>query len=200
MTDPKELMLDVGLANELKMAFRKGGWTNADLKKFCEKSPQEIRQLLLCIRGLATPALDEFRVDTDARPLHHNLAIERHDPMGVVNLTGDGECLFVDTRVVTLVSVYVESAEFPVWQVGELPRALVGKKMLNANLLKQLLQTPQLIPRNWDAEPIAFWGTEYYHHGVSYYQCLTGPKTNRVIMPVEATVCLHRGCRVPVLE
>ena len=27
-----DLMLDVGLANELKMAFRRGDWTNEEIK------------------------------------------------------------------------------------------------------------------------------------------------------------------------
>lgn len=32
-----ELMLDVGQANELKMAFRRSGWTNSEIKELCER-------------------------------------------------------------------------------------------------------------------------------------------------------------------
>lgn len=35
MTD-QELMLDVGQANELKLAFRRHGWTNEEIKRLCE--------------------------------------------------------------------------------------------------------------------------------------------------------------------
>ena len=47
-----ELMLDVGQANELKMAFRRAGWTNADIKKLSEGNLAE--QVLLVSKGLAT--------------------------------------------------------------------------------------------------------------------------------------------------
>ena len=46
-----ELMLDVGQANELKLAFRRSGWTSADVKKLSEGDIAI--QLLPVIRGLA---------------------------------------------------------------------------------------------------------------------------------------------------
>ena len=36
MSDRDPLMLDVGLANELKLAMRRNGWTATDLKRLCE--------------------------------------------------------------------------------------------------------------------------------------------------------------------
>ena len=44
-----ELMLDVGQANELKLAFRRSGYTNVDIKKLCEGNI--LARLLPLVRG-----------------------------------------------------------------------------------------------------------------------------------------------------
>ena len=46
-----DLMLDVGLANELKMAFRRGDWTNEEIKRLCEGDI--LKQVRGVVRGLA---------------------------------------------------------------------------------------------------------------------------------------------------
>jgi hypothetical protein len=50
-TMDKELMLDVGQANELKLAFRRAGYTNAEIKKLCEGDL--LAQLLPLVKGVA---------------------------------------------------------------------------------------------------------------------------------------------------
>ena len=47
-----DLMLDVDQAGELKAAFRRAGWTNADIKKFSEGD--FAAKVLLVLMGLAT--------------------------------------------------------------------------------------------------------------------------------------------------
>lgn len=51
MSTDKGLMLDVGQADELKKAFRRGGWTNADIKRLCEG--ENAKEVLRFIRGEA---------------------------------------------------------------------------------------------------------------------------------------------------
>lgn len=58
-----ELMLDVGQANELKLAFRRAGYTNADIKRLVEGNLAE--QFLLVIRGLATIVRACFKLVLD---------------------------------------------------------------------------------------------------------------------------------------
>src|SRR3989344_599286 len=54
-----ELMLDVGQANELKLAMRRNGWRNADIKELCRGNT--LSGVLSIVRGKAKikPCLDQ---------------------------------------------------------------------------------------------------------------------------------------------
>ncbi len=60
-----ELMLDVGQANELKLAFRRHGWSNAEIKKLCEGNL--LAHLLLLVREYGA-VMTEHPIDCDADP------------------------------------------------------------------------------------------------------------------------------------
>ncbi len=75
-----ELMLDVGQANELKLAFRRSGYTNADIKKLCEgdilarllsivRGDNEFLKLISGSESLVLAPLDGKEILADARDM-----------------------------------------------------------------------------------------------------------------------------------
>ena len=76
-----DLMLDVGQANELKLAFRKANYTNDDIKRLCEGNVlADVRSVLL---GHAEVKLVEHVIDLDADPfVPNNWKVEKHQHGG----------------------------------------------------------------------------------------------------------------------
>ncbi|MEK7079796.1 MAG: hypothetical protein AAB901_00720, partial [Patescibacteria group bacterium] len=62
-----DLMLDVGQANELKLAFRRVLFTNEDIKRLCEER-DILSGLRDVLRGLAVITPVEHVIDLDADP------------------------------------------------------------------------------------------------------------------------------------
>jgi hypothetical protein len=55
----------------------------------------------------------------------------------------------------------------------ELRKKLVGKPVLNANVLDYLLAHPHLIPEEWEGKTVLFWGTIYSDaFGDIFVRCL----------------------------
>ncbi len=76
-----ELMLDVSQAAEIKMAGRRAGATNADLKKLSEGD--HMARVILYLRGLAKIVPIEFLIDGDAAPIvPAGWKVYHHLPMG----------------------------------------------------------------------------------------------------------------------
>ena len=79
-----DLMLDVDQAGELKAAFRRGDWTNAEIKRLCEGDV--LSQVRLVIQGSAAIVVKEevpkvevsldtiIRVDRSVRPVYPDWA------------------------------------------------------------------------------------------------------------------------------
>jgi hypothetical protein len=159
-----ELMLDVGQANELKMAFRReGSWTNEQIKRFCELRGL-LSQVLEVLEGRAEIKPMEYVVDLDAAPFIPNgWTVESHKQ--------GGQWKYDATKV----SLYLSEG-----QKGG--KRLVGTKLreeleslpvMNANLLEFYLAHPHLIPEEWKGEYIFFWGTVYRDaDGDLYVWCL----------------------------
>lgn len=148
-----ELMLDVSQAHELKMAFRRSDWTNADIKVLSEGDL--LAEVLKVIRGQSEIKPTEHLIDTDAAPLiEKGWSIESH--------IGHGFWKCNLKRVELFLSKEQKKNDQNGGELRKIIEALKDKKALNANVLDYLLAHPELIPRSWKGtKSIFFWGTIY---------------------------------------
>ncbi len=153
-----ELMLDVGQANELKLAFRRHKWTNADIKKLCEGNL--LGHLLPLVRdyGQATLVSIAHRIiDCDAKPF---------EPSGLtVAPESDqlpdrvwGQFIF-DQKVKLYLSPNQQDGK--VIKGTELVKELANEPVLPANVLDFYLANTNVIPAEWKGKAVFFWGTIY---------------------------------------
>lgn len=150
MSANDDLMLDVSQAHELKMAFRRAGWSNKEIKTLSEGSV--LSDVLKVIKGYAQIIPIEHFIDTDKTP-HIPLlcSIEEHRTSGLLKF---------DPDVVTL---YLEEEQKKRNGIdGDILRQkLSDKQVMNANVLDYLLENPGLIPKEWERKRVFFWGTIY---------------------------------------
>lgn len=154
-TDP-ELMLDVSQAHELKLAFRRTGWNNAEIKKLSQGDL--LSQVRLLVLGQAEIKFVKNIIDLDADPF-------TPDGWSVVEHRKGGQLEWNPENV----KLHLSSNQ----QEG---KRIVGKKLrtelkdqpvFNANLLDYLLKNPHLIPEEWKGKVVFFWGTVYRFSGGS---------------------------------
>ena len=150
MDKDNELMLDVGQANEIKLAARRAGATNADLKLLSEGDT--FAKILPVLRGFAEVTSIKPIIDLDVDPMiPTDWTVKEH-------IKG-GQFEFDPKRV----ALYLDKAQ----QGGgtivgkKLRQKLKSKGVYNANLLDFLLAHPELIPKKWKGKFIFFWGTIY---------------------------------------
>ena len=142
--------LDVGQANELKLAFRRHGWTNEDVKSLCEGDI--LAQFLRVCRGFAEIKEIECVIDCDADPfLPEGWRVEQHLKSGSFKWDPTEVELYLDAG----------QKDGKVISGHELQKKLEGKRVLNANVLDWLLAHPQFIPESWKGKFVFFWGTIY---------------------------------------
>ena len=164
-----DLMLDVGQANEFKLAARRANWTNDDIKWLCEGD--NLEQIRNVRRGFSEIKPIEYVVDLDADPFI---------PAGCTVEEGKhqkGGSFKWDPKKVKF---YLSKQQQKGSVKGELLRdALTGQPVFNANLLDFLLANKHLIPEEWKQDEqgrtryICFWGTEYrYSDGDTFVRCL----------------------------
>lgn len=146
--DNTELMLDVGQANEIKLAARRAGATNADLKKLCEGNV--FAKLLPAIRGLAEVVATKHIIDCDANhTISEGWKVEEH--------RNGGELEWDPTEVRLHLSPNQRNCK--VIEGHKLRKELANEPTLNANALDYLLAHPELIPEEWKGRLVFFWGT-----------------------------------------
>ena len=171
----EDLMLDVGAANELKMAFRRAGWSSADVKRLGEGD--WATKILPILRGNAIVQIIKHVINLagDCMPEQwkkDKWTIEKH--------VGDGT-LELDPSQLKL--------HFSPNQIGgkviegnKLRKELEKNKVpvLNACVLDYLLAHPDLIPEDWKKDEkgntryIYFWGTVYrFPDGDLCVRCLS---------------------------
>lgn len=150
-----DLRLDVSQAHELKLAFRRAGWTNADIKKSCEGDM--LFRILPVVRGHAEIKLIEHLIDLDVDPYVPDCwKVERH-------IKG-GHFKFDPAQVTFYLS---KKQKKGVIGGNDLKKELEKKPVFNANLLDYLLAHPDIIPDEWKTNEDGstrytfFWGTEY---------------------------------------
>src|SRR3989344_3296480 len=117
-----ELMLDVGQANEIKLAARRAGATNTDLKRLSEGDT--FTQILPVLRGLGEVNITKHIVDLDADPMIPNdWKVEEHIKGGQFEFAPAKVALYLD-----------EAQEKGGVIVGnKLRKKLKGRRVYNAN-------------------------------------------------------------------
>ena len=143
-------MLDVDQAGELKAAFRRGDWTNKEIKRLCEGNLlAQVRDVLLG-RFDIRPA--EHVIDCDADPfMPEGWKVDEHKKSGKVKWTKE------------LIQLYRSAGQKDgkCIEGSKLRKELASKSVLNANVLDYLLAHPELIPEEWKGKYVFFWGTIY---------------------------------------
>ena len=188
-TMSNDLMLDVGQANELKLALRRNDWTNDEVKRLGEGNLLSgVKAVLNGIAKIKPVSEDATRfitinettiaVNLGASPnLPFNGAmVEQHVGEGWVIVNKRAGGLYVNGHKVGL---YLSKRQKGgKWLKGhELREELAGKPVLNANILDTLYQSPHLIPEEWKKDEdgkihyIFFWGTIYRDSGDRLYVC-----------------------------
>jgi hypothetical protein len=150
-----DLMLDVDQAGELKAAFRRGNWTNAQIKKLCEGNAlAEVRDVVL---GLSEIKQVTYAIDCDADPFLPNdgWKVEEHRKDGVV---------IWDSAKVSLYFSKQQKGDKSLMG-NDLRKELANQPVLNANVLDYLLKNTHLIPEDWKGKAVFFWGTIYRRSG-----------------------------------
>ena len=153
-----DLMLDVGQANELKLAFRRADWSNDDIKRLCEGSVLvDVRSVL---RGHAAINVIEHVIDCDADPFNpwasEGFTIEDHQK--------GGQWKFDPKEIEFFLTSSQKSGKV---EGNKLRKELAKKPVFNANVLDYMLAHPELIPDEWKTDGngntryIFFWGTVY---------------------------------------
>lgn len=153
-----EIMLDVDQAGELKAAFRRGNWTNAEIKKLSEGDIlAQVRQIIL---GYAEINLIDHVIDCDADPFV---------PSGwkVIEHKKGGQLKWDPTKI----SLYLSKKQRDgrVTEGNILRKELENMPVTNANVLDYLLANPHLIPEEWKGKYVFFWGTIYRSSSGSLY-------------------------------
>jgi hypothetical protein len=145
----RDLMLDVGQANELKLAFRRADYTNGDIKSLCEgKVLEDVRKVL---RGHAAICLPKHVIDCDIGPFVPKFwSVEAHR-MG-------GRFTWDESKVELWLANIQQSVE-GIKGVTLLHTELAGKPVLNATALEFLLNNQHLVPMEWRGKTVVFWGT-----------------------------------------
>ncbi|HPT29693.1 MAG TPA: hypothetical protein PK526_02010 [bacterium] len=168
MSENKDLMLDVSQAEELKLAFRRHGYTNKDIKTLSEKGI--LGEVLKVIKGQAEIRMIEHLIDCDAAPfIPDGWSVENHKPGGLFK--------FDPAKISLYLSKKQKKGDYSVGT--ELRKELGKMSVLNANVLDCLLANPVLIPEEWKGKAIFFWGTIYRSSGGSLcVRCLNWSGSN----------------------
>ena len=149
MSSNNDLMLDVSQAAELKLAFRRNGWNNAEIKTLSEGDI--LANVLKVIKGQAEIKMIERLIDCDSAPFVPNgWTVEEHKKGGMLKFYP------------AMISLYLSKKQKKGTIGGhDLRKELANKPVMNANVLDYLLAHPELIPEEWKGEYIFFWGTIY---------------------------------------
>ncbi len=161
MSSNNDLILDVGQAAELKLAFRRNGWNNAEIKTLSEGDI--LADVLKVIKGQAEIKIIEHLIDCDSAPFITNgWSVEDHKKGGMFKLNPEK------------ISLYLPKKQKKGGIKGnDLRKKLANQSTLNANVLDYLLTHPELIPEEWKSKYIFFWGTIYrYSDGDLFVRCL----------------------------
>jgi len=146
--------LDVGLALDLKNAFRRHGWSEGEIKKLSKGDllrdvrevlfgRAEIRRIVHVINCGAAPIVPEKCTVEEHKKSEPST---RWDPAKITLFLAEGQKV---DRI----------------KGDDLRKELEGKPVLNACVLDYLLAHPDLIPVEWKGKDVFFWGTIFRDRG-----------------------------------
>ena len=144
-----DLKLDVDQAGELKAAFRRGDWTNEEIKKLCEGDT--LTKVHNLVRGYVDIVTKQHVIDLDVDPyLPNGWKVEEH-------IKG-GQFVYDPAKIEFYLSKRQKKGP-----IGghDLRKELQGKPVYNANFLDYWLAHPELIPEELKGKYVFFWGTIY---------------------------------------
>lgn len=159
--------LDVGQANELKLAFRRNDFSNEDVKRLSEGAfLADVRKVLL---GHAEIKPIEHFIDCDVNPaIPEGWKIADHKKGGQLKWDPAKIELFL-----------AEEQKKGVIEGNKLGEKLADKPVLNACVLDYLLVHLNFIPDSWKVDEhgrtryIYFWGTKFRDSGGDLFvRCL----------------------------
>lgn len=156
-----EFVLDVGQAHELKLAFKRNGWSNEEIKTL--SMGDNLRLVRECILGNAEIKPVEHIINFDVWPDAFHNGIVRAEPGQVgTRLRGKHKLDWTRFRARTVESVMGSVTSKIIKNGDDLALRLdtQGKVVVGAQLLDYLWRRrTHLIPDNWKHKPVAFWGT-----------------------------------------
>ncbi len=155
--------LDVEQASELKLAFRRTGWNNEEVKRLCEGTIlADIRSVIL---GQAEVRMLEHIIDCDPDPFVPNgLTVEEHQKSGLFKWNPAAVQFYLSDS-------QQQQREGKLIYGHKIREELAGKPVLNANVLDYLFAHQYLIPESWKEKTdgcithVFFWGTIYRRPG-----------------------------------
>jgi len=173
MNGNEHLGLDVGQANELKLAFRRYDWDSELIKRLCERNVDVLGDALDILRGDVKVVPINRVVDLSAAPVaQKGYRVVKHlkqgrKPLHKVRLA------LMDPR-----DLQYDDCRDPSFYTGPnrptgldlktlMPRFLRGQRPANICMRDFYLENPHLIPRewNWGGQPVLFWGTLFDFEG-----------------------------------
>ncbi len=160
-------VLDVDQASELKHAFKRNGFTKAQIKQLT--SGDFLSGVRDVIEGRAELVVKKHLINLDADPMiPDGWKVEEHQKGGQFEWDASKVALYLDP-----------SQQGGPIEGNKLCKKLKGKNVFNAVLLDYLLANPHLIPEEWKKDEngntryIFFWGTVYRHSdGFLCVRCL----------------------------
>ena len=154
-------MYSIGAINQLADAFENAGLTSDDLTKL--RQFKDLAKLKDVITGEAVIKYPEHLIDCNADPfIPCSWELESHKKGGMFEFNKEKFFLYL-TKKQKKRSI----------EGNELRKELLGKPVMNANVLDYLLAHPKLIPEEWESKYIFFWGTIYRNsNGLLYVRYL----------------------------
>lgn len=150
-------MLDVDQAGELKAAFRRGNWTNAEIKTLSKGGL--LRKVRMVILGLAEITPIEYCIDFDsALVIPAGLSVALDSSQVSSRVRGKRNVSYANVRL------YQDAGqERNAGIVGsDLKLELNSQEVYGAQLLDFYLEHTDMIPEEWKTVGwIHFWGTIY---------------------------------------
>lgn len=141
--------ISIGAMNQLADALESAGWTAEDITRL--KQFSELPKIKDVLFGKALISYPEDLIDCDATPfIPNDWMVEEHRKCGRLRFDA------------TKVSLYLSNKQKKGIIIGhDLLKELLGKPVMNANVLDHLLAHQEFIPEEWKNKYVFFWGTIY---------------------------------------
>jgi len=162
-----DFMLDVGLANELKLAFRRTGYTCAEVKHLCERDILADIHRVLTGQAHIIDFSKENLIDCSGEPFTHQSFKVKSHKQGSSFVWNKTTCTSNLHRFLTQKMKHGITGYDFFKKLEKMPTA-------NTCVLKYLLEHQEDIPESWKDKFVFFFGTIYYdpENGDQYVLCL----------------------------